>query len=283
MCYWAGTFENIKQQRESLSNIRKRERALTMSSKKPTISAKNKPGTSTKKPRQRYREEIVFDPEARKEYLRGFSERKQKRRSYGLAMQKVKDRKAKLEQRAEKRDAVREQMEDTEKHKEELLQVVLAEIGVDAYPSAAAVEEKEKCLDNVQTYQDKETLSHWGGDVVVTTSTRFPGDSSEEDEETTEDNPRKKQPKQQKGTDEAQEYAGNVDKFLLKLKGNMPGKKKKDNDRHQKGGGKHGAANMKGMGSSSDLKIAKKALDMSKAKVSKGKATKGKATKKVRR
>lgn len=48
---------------------------------------------------------LVFDPEARREYLTGFSKRKTERRKFGLAMQKVKDRKARLLEREEIRKA----------------------------------------------------------------------------------------------------------------------------------------------------------------------------------
>ena len=42
---------------------------------------------------------ITFDSDKRHDYLTGFSSRKKERRAFGLAMQKVKDRQSKLEER----------------------------------------------------------------------------------------------------------------------------------------------------------------------------------------
>ena len=63
--------------------------------------------------------EVVFDPEARKAHLRGFSERKRERRAFGLAMQKVKDRKAKIEQRASEKKDELQRVEEAEHQKEQ--------------------------------------------------------------------------------------------------------------------------------------------------------------------
>ena len=224
--------------------------------------------------------EIVFDPEARKSYLRGFSERKKKRRVYGLAMQKVKDRKAKIEQRAEERQAVQEQIEQAERQKEELLEELVEEnkksIVHAPYfsnkdysdsDSSSDVEKQEEedegDIDKVETYQDVQTQSQWGGEVIVTTSTHIPGDSDDDDDD--DDDEAANEPKKKKNTrstDMEQEFAGNVEKYMKQLKGNLPGKKKKDH-RQPKHKGKHGAANMKGMAAGGDLKIAQKALQRS--------------------
>ena len=70
------------------------------------------------------KKEVVFDPEARRDHLRGFSDRKRQRRAFGLAMQKVKDRKGKIEQRAaEKKDEI-QKIEVLERQKDELLEEV---------------------------------------------------------------------------------------------------------------------------------------------------------------
>jgi hypothetical protein len=62
-------------------------------------------------PQQRHKKvEITFDPTGRREYLTGFSARKKERRAFGLAMQKVKDREAKLVERKEQREAQLEKM-----------------------------------------------------------------------------------------------------------------------------------------------------------------------------
>ena len=58
---------------------------------------------------------ITFDPTDRREYLTSFSARKKEHRAFGLAMQKVKDREAKLEERKKQREAQLERIEDIER------------------------------------------------------------------------------------------------------------------------------------------------------------------------
>lgn len=78
------------------------------------------------KQKRRIKLEIKFDSKARLDYLTGFSNRKKKRRTFGLAMQKVKDRKQKLEQRKEIRHAQLEKLEELEEQREiELDQILL--------------------------------------------------------------------------------------------------------------------------------------------------------------
>jgi ribosomal RNA-processing protein 17 len=192
--------------------------------------------------------EVNFDSDARKQYLRGFSERKKQRRAYGLAMQKVKDRKTKLQERREAKQVELERIEQAEEQKKELLAV------------SHGVEEAEEdvaTLDHpnatTTTYQDVATQSQFGGQVIVTTTTVPPLDESNDDESPL---PPAKKP----SIDLRQRYAGKVDKFLYQLQGNMPGKKKRDTGSQAKHKGKHGAASMKGMGGSSNLKIAQNAL-----------------------
>ena len=79
--------------------------------------------------RKRGKKEIVFDPEARKAYLRGFSDRKRQRRAFGLAMQKVKDRKAKIDQRKQDKKDELERVEEAERQKEELMEGEILNLG----------------------------------------------------------------------------------------------------------------------------------------------------------
>jgi ribosomal RNA-processing protein 17 len=199
--------------------------------------------------------EITFDPEARKQYLRGFSERKKQRRAYGLAMQKIKDRKAKLQDRREAKQVELERIEQAEEQKKELL--LAQSHGVEE------TEEDTVALDESNTttitYQDVATQSQFGGQVIVTTTTESPSDESDDDGRAL---PAAKKP----SVDLRQRYAGNVNKFMNQLKGNLPGKKKRDTGSQPKHKGKHGAALMKGMGGSSNLKIAQKALLKTQAK-----------------
>jgi ribosomal RNA-processing protein 17 len=231
---------------------------------------------------------IVFNPDARKEYLQGFSKRKGERRAYGLAMQKMKDRKARLEQRAELKRAEREQVEQAERQKESEIEeymldrsvlsgmgfteALAEEEGVKKAPAPArggngksGKDEKSKAVDKVEVYHDEVTRDQWGGEVIVTTSTRFPGTSDDEDDDDDNDDAEakkraKKKPKRMT-VDEEQEYAGNVEKYLAEVKSKLPSMRKKKKDAQKKHKGVHGASNMKGVSGPADMKIAKRALD----------------------
>lgn len=242
---------------------------------------------------------VVFNPEARASYLRGFSERKRQRRAYGLAMQKVKDRKAKIEERAESKKEQLEQVEQAEQQKAAMLQEALK----NAKPSDDVDNDVESIIDNdssnnnnsddeseshhhepkkavttteldTKTYDDQETESHWGGRVTVTTSVVDLDASDTSDDESVLAGKQNK-----KEGDVQQRYAGKVDKFLSELKGKMPAKKRKDINVKRKG--KNGAAEMKGMGGAGALKMAQRVLSQAKQKMgSQGKKqTRGKRTK----
>lgn len=222
---------------------------------------------------------VVFDPAARQEYLQGFSKRKHERRAFGLAMQKVKDRKAKLEQRAESKQAIKEQIEQAEKQKEELLEEYMLDYnggssdGVksaiikgsrEQTPPTSVKLDSEPLVDKVDMYQDDQTQTQWGGEVIVTTSTKIPGGEDDGDDNENVDDVVKPSAKRRK-IDAEQEYAGKVEKYLTKLKGKLPAKKRKDNIKKQKG--LHGAVAMKGVaGSGSEFKMAQKVLVRSQAK-----------------
>ena len=217
------------------------------------------------------KKEIVFDPEARKSYLRGFSERKSQRRAFGLAMQKVKDRTAKLDQRKQEKQDLLRQIEQAEKQKEELLEEYISSReprkkeadathdGGDSDDKSEGSEGEQKASKTIATlrYDDKQTETQWGGQVIVTTSmVALDGDSEDEDMDTEQTKPREKKTKT---FDSQQRYAGNVERYMGELKGNMPGKKK-SSTQNTKRKGKNGAAEMKGMGGAANLKIATKAL-----------------------
>ncbi|VEU39724.1 unnamed protein product [Pseudo-nitzschia multistriata] len=221
--------------------------------------------------------EVVFDPEARRSHLRGFSERKRQRRAYGLAMQKVKDRKSKIEQRASEKKDVLERVEEAEKQKELWMEDVarmnrnvldsfrvdgkdLSDEDDDSVSNDKDDDEKEDVIDT-KIYDDQKTETTWGGQVTVTTSVVELGDdSSDDDFDGSDDRGNRKA----KSVDTAQKYAGDVNKFMDELKGNMPGKKNRDNRGNAKRKGKDGASEMKGVGGSGNLKIASKLLNKSK-------------------
>eukprot|EP00977_Amphora_coffeiformis_P020017 scaffold7805_cov153-Amphora_coffeaeformis.AAC.1 len=244
--------------------------------------------------------EITFDPEARRNYLRGFSERKKQRRAYGLAMQKVKDRNERLNDRKERKASLMEQIEQSEKAKQELLEVTIAEHALPATSAgrrsnddeddddddddeevpmnAPAKESNTTAETQIKKYDDQETEKRWGGQVVVTTSTAIPGEDSDDGGASTEKKqvarPVRSSSGKPKHKDKAQEYAGSVDRYLSG-KNNvnkllLPGKKRKAQPR---GGhkGKHGASDMKGVGGAAGLQAAQKILKRSKSKQSSSK------------
>jgi Nucleolar protein 12 (25kDa) len=243
---------------------------------------------------------IEFNPEDRATYLKGFSARKLQRRAYGLAMQKVKDRKARLEHRAEIRLALKEQVEQAEAQKaQHLVAIAQTTNDVDSDSSSSDDDEEEsrngeqglKRLRVINgegatvttSYSDVQTQTMWGGQVVVTTSTILPTDEDAQEEAAL------RQYKQEKNrsianvknkVDVEQQYAGKVEKYLHQLKGNMPTKYSK---RQAKGNlktkGKHGAAGMKGVGTGADFKLAQKMLRT----VSKNKGSAGAAHGKKRK
>ncbi len=198
--------------------------------------------------------EIVFDPEERRKYLRGFSERKQQRRSFGLAMQKVKDRLARLDDRREHRKSEIERIEEAERQKRTLLEEALS-------GTTTAIKSDHNCetmkKEKTATYHDMESTAKWGGQVVVTTKLASLSDESDAEDEM----PRKL------NIDRRQRYAGDVSKFINQMKGSLPAKKKLTGRQPRKGN--HGATNMSGIGGAANLKLAKKALSKVQAKVGK--------------
>jgi len=268
---------------------------LKKNQKKKAQNLNKKNNKHGRPPKRTRTKEIVFDPEARRDYLRGFSERKRQRRAYGLAMQKVKDRKTKLEARKDLRKANLEQIEEAERLKEHVRKEALItaedferkkkgddekeedenedknnnspedndgddDNDVQEEEEEEAEEEEELAKGKrTTTYHDKVTQQQWGGDVVVSISTSlFDSDDDEEAQKPK----HKKRAKMQKSRDAEQEYAGNVEKFLTQFKQKMPATKKQQH----KHGGNHGASAMKGIGNAKEMKMAQQALARSKGK-----------------
>mmetsp|Transcript_21983 Transcript_21983/g.33363 ORF Transcript_21983/g.33363 Transcript_21983/m.33363 type:complete len:190 (+) Transcript_21983:159-728(+) len=162
------------------------------------------------------KKEIVFDPEERENHLRGFSDRKRERRAYGLAMQKLKDRKAKLEDRKTQKESELEQIEQAETQKRNLLKETLGRLEEDT-PTPT---EPKSLEEKVTIYEDEATEQQWGGTVIVTTTTE-PLLSDDDNEDVISNLSARKE-----GIDKRQRYAGNVNKYINELKGKMPSKKK---------------------------------------------------------
>lgn len=206
--------------------------------------------------------EIKFDPEARKQYLTGLSSRKKERRAYGLAMQKVKDRRAKIEQRKEERQALMDQIEEAERMKRSNFSLDDDEDEEEDHATDAKMNNNNEDSEilgedargvQVETFADESTKEQFGGDVIVTTCYGIPSDEST-DEETL------KQDKTQKGVDVQQKLAGNVKMYMDQIRKELPSKKAKLS-RNPRGGkkGRHGAEKMIG-GNAKDIKLAKKTL-----------------------
>ena len=237
---------------------------------------------------------IEFDATARYEHLTGFSERKRARRAYGLAQQKIKDRKSKLEHRAAIRTAERDFIEEAEKLKQQHyhLQQQPHQHGTftmnpyddDDNQSVPMKKGDKQTTDEDETVQilfdSEETEQQWGGHVVVTTSTHIPGDSDNDDDDDFSDAKKiEKRRNTSENHDTEQAYAGNIEKYIKTIKGNLPSKKKRSapptantstSSSNKRTKGQHGATNMKGVGSAADMKVAQKMLSRSTTKITKG-------------
>eukprot|EP00586_Coscinodiscus_wailesii_P018038 CAMPEP_0172517436 /NCGR_PEP_ID=MMETSP1066-20121228/284995_1 /TAXON_ID=671091 /ORGANISM="Coscinodiscus wailesii, Strain CCMP2513" /LENGTH=239 /DNA_ID=CAMNT_0013299435 /DNA_START=119 /DNA_END=834 /DNA_ORIENTATION=- len=204
--------------------------------------------------------EIKFDPEARKEYLTGFSKRKRERRLFGLAMQKVKDRKAKVDERKELKKAFEEQAQDIERNKRDMEEAQRRYDDDDGAREDDQKEEEEEGNDGnavtttASRHDDKprtmvehyRTDVQFGGSVTVTTTFGLPDAESDEERDLAALQSRKKDG----GVDDEQRYAGSAARFMKELKANMPAKAKKGKGKGSsakgRSGGQHGAAGMKG-------------------------------------
>jgi hypothetical protein len=269
-------------------------------------------------PKQRKRSgpAIAFDADARREHLRGFSDRKKARRAYGLAMQAVKDRASRVAERQDRREVMLERIEQAEKAKEEWLEAALlaaagggakddeAAVAVAAMARAVGATKKsernknkndeeeddttvpmkdggataadEKAATIVQTYADQQTEQQWGGTVVVTIGSAIPDSDDDEEEDASKLAARAKQ-KPRSRKDVAQEFAGTVDRFLQESKGR--GKISKAH-KHK---GKHGSADMRGVGGAGGLKVAQSFLKRSKGMNNKKDSKRKDSKKKARR
>jgi ribosomal RNA-processing protein 17 len=120
--------------------------------------------------------EVVFDEEERRAYLTGFRKRKLERRTFGLAMQMIKDRKEKLSEKKEERLAAKEKMR---------------ELGVDEDIAAYDLSEKKRegtkpTQQQQVSYADNTTTQMFGDAVTVTTTMGIVGaaeDAADDDDE----------------------------------------------------------------------------------------------------
>lgn len=209
--------------------------------------------------------EVSFNASDRLAYLTGFSKRKKERRAFGLAMQKVKDRQAKVEERKERREAQMDKIEEIERNKKALRDGLsggddgdVSDDDGDVGSTNKGQHEKE-----LSTFQDEHTTNHFGGLVSVTTTFGIPSD--DDDDDSINFYKREKHGKDHEDTE--QKRAGEVNNFIAEVKSKMNGNKKSiKTGKHGGKKGKHGASTMKGMGNAATLKMAQKALKKFKAK-----------------
>ncbi|CAM9972186.1 unnamed protein product, partial [Ectocarpus fasciculatus] len=143
------------------------------------MNRKNSKGGG-KKPRV----EVVFDPDARKDYLTGFHKRKQARRRFGLAMQEIKDRKERLEERKERREAMKERREELGVQEDLGSFDIKAKAREDAKAKAEQLVEVDFEDGHTQareTFGLMKKYAMFGDTVTVTTVVGIPDSDDEED------------------------------------------------------------------------------------------------------
>lgn len=168
--------------------------------------------------------EATYDPEARRQWLTGFSKRKKERRMKGLAYGALKAREEKLAIRRARRAANPKPKIETP--------VVDAE--------AEAPAEKK-----VVEYDDGAVMDQWGSSVTVTTTLGLDVDSEDEERAARLEN---KNVKPAFKVDADQEYAGSLEAMKRKVapmcarsaKSVRRGNRKRDANPHYKGGGTKG-------------------------------------------
>jgi len=220
--------------------------------------------------------DIKFNAEERRAYLTSFSSKKKQRRAFGLAMQKVKDRREKLDQRKEHRKRLAAEAEEFNKINDDFDEQndttsMMEETKIEPENIKSKgpicdvnhVDEAQRLKTVTTKFVDPLTHANFGGEVIVTTTFDLPND---EEEDILDLQPVIDQQKHNKGLDVEQRFAGSVKKYL---NDKLPSKKRRmsNNGGTSRKKGKHGAEGMKGIGSAKDLKLAQKTLNQAKSKV----------------
>lgn len=142
------------------------------------------------------KKEVVFNEDARREWLTGFQKRKTKRRQYGVAMQSLKEKKALKDASVKRRAAQKVNLAEAVGLTVEELDKQNA-LGRDKPLGADSGEEEA-----VDMYEDEQTRALFGASVAVTVDTTGISDEldefrqireSEGDEKKTEQGPSRKQ------------------------------------------------------------------------------------------
>jgi ribosomal RNA-processing protein 17 len=106
------------------------------------------------------KKEVIFNEDARREWLTGFQKRKTKRRQYGVAMQSLKDKKALKDAQVKRRQAHKENLADA-------VGVTVEELDR-ANAAQNAVVEADPDAEAVDLYEDEQTRALFGASVAVT-------------------------------------------------------------------------------------------------------------------
>ncbi len=160
------------------------------------------------------RKEILFDEKERSDYLSGFRKRKLERRKYGLALQKLRDRKARIDGRKEAQDKARKELQ-------ELSGVEEGEGPVEAELSGDGREEM------IYTFVDECTTAKFGGEVIVEVKMGAIEGGKEEEEEANDEELQRVRKERAMRAREKEEEQWSIRELVKKVGAPMPSKKRK--------------------------------------------------------
>lgn len=162
--------------------------------------------------------EVIFDEQARTQYLTGFGKRKQERRKYGLAMEVLKKNKAHKDMVKEQRNAFKE----TNDFKT-----------IPSYEDNQDDEEDDEQI--VNTYEDPSTISMFGSSVSVVVNTSINLNDTEENSNNITKTYNTNSNNHHKTNNNQRKELSKLDKALKIAKVKMSSKKKhKDTSKHGK-------------------------------------------------
>ena len=230
----------------------------------------------TGKAKVQKKKSVVFDADARKEYLLGFRKRKAERRKFGLDMQALKDKRARQQEKKERREVIQEKYTSAMKMKRDRMRghafvedEELLELGMsDAEAKRAAKRMRASLGDDLETgtegeakrtdaFEDQYTQQKFGEGVTVTTVFGLDalddtaaaaggngggGDDDDDDEEEEEDEAvllaAAEERRKRLAKKNANPYDGltTFQRIQLKSKGNLPSKRRHKGQKGQKRG-----------------------------------------------
>ncbi len=176
------------------------------------------------------KKEILFDEKERSDYLSGFHKRKLERRKYGLALQKLKDRKARIKGR---RDA-------QEKARKELQELSVVEEGEGPVGEELSGDGGKEVF---YRFADDCTRASFGGEVTVEVKMGAIEGGKEEEEEAKDEELQRVRKERAMKAREKEEEQWSMSELVKKVGASMPSKKSKrkkgrrnpqDKKRHKK-------------------------------------------------